>query len=608
MFGFELRSLRVVGPDVADAEVRFTKGLNVIAGPSDTGKTFIVQCINFAMGSSKEPKRIKEAARYASIFLELESNHDSRIYVLERSLRGAEVRLTTEGQAARILKGKHQADAMDTVSAFLLELSGLSGKRIRTKKLGTTRHLSFRDVARLVLVDELAVQSEESPIYSGQRMSRTAEEGVFRMLLTGIDDSSVIAGENPALLKVRHGGRTDVIETMLLRLQDQMRAAEVAGDIEEKRRQLSRAETAVEAASSELLEQQQSASALEERRRNVWSRLRQVESKEDVLSELQKRFDLLREQYESDLRRLAAITEVGVRLAEMKEERCPVCGALAEHHEAHHRGETALPSDVAQACRAEAIKTRQLLSDLQNTLESNAGEVTLLAAERRAREAELEHAGNELQTLLQPRVQAGVQRLRAGHLLRERVLKELELLQREAELKQLLATPVVTAKVSNAADTPVATVDSGSTEQFSKEAEAMLRSWRFPNLDRVTFSDKDQDLVISGRPRGSHGKGVRAITHSAFNLALLRLCTREQRPFPAFNIIDSPLVVYRQPDLGEAEFPHEVKDAFYRAVSSDFNDVQVIIVENDEPPSDVNAMANVVLFTGTGSGRRGFIP
>jgi hypothetical protein len=53
------------------------------------------------------------------------------------------------------------------------------------------------------------------------------------------------------------------------------------------------------------------------------------------------------------------------------------------------------------------------------------------------------------------------------------------------------------------------------------------------------------------------------------------------------NIIDSPLVVYRQPEDGEAEFPHEVKNAFYRGVAADFADAQVIILENDEPPSDV---------------------
>ena len=135
-----------------------------------------------------------------------------------------------------------------------------------------------------------------------------------------------------------------------------------------------------------------------------------------------------------------------------------------------------------------------------------------------------------------------------------------------------------------------------------------LPSWHFPNLDRVTFSEDDQDIVISSRPRGSHGKGVRAITRAAFNLALLRLCARDSRPFPGVVLIDSPLVVYREPDTDEGAFPHDVKDAFYEAVAGAFGDVQVIILENDDPPDSVRATANVVAFTGTNQGRRGFIP
>ena len=142
----------------------------------------------------------------------------------------------------------------------------------------------------------------------------------------------------------------------------------------------------------------------------------------------------------------------------------------------------------------------------------------------------------------------------------------------------------------------------------AKRTEGLLRAWRFPNLDRVTFSEEELDVVISGEPRASHGKGVRAITHAAFNLALLQLCHREQKPFPSMVLIDSPLVVYREPDPGEEQFPVTVKEAFYRTIAGAFKETQVIILENDEPPSDLRNDANIVLFTGKGTGRWGFIP
>jgi hypothetical protein len=72
-------------------------------------------------------------------------------------------------------------------------------------------------------------------------------------------------------------------------------------------------------------------------------------------------------------------------------------------------------------------------------------------------------------------------------------------------------------------------------------------------------------------------------------------------------VIDSPLVVYREPDTGEEGFPPAVKQHSYEAVADDSKDAQVIILENEEPPASVRADPHVELFTGTASGRRGFV-
>jgi hypothetical protein len=61
---------------------------------------------------------------------------------------------------------------------------------VRTNERGTTRPLSFRDIARLVIIDEETVIKEDSPVLSGQVIHKTVESGVFRLLLTGTDDSS----------------------------------------------------------------------------------------------------------------------------------------------------------------------------------------------------------------------------------------------------------------------------------------------------------------------------------------------------------------------------------------------------------------------------------
>jgi hypothetical protein len=603
--GFVLRKLSLKGPGVEDARLEFARGLNVIAGPSDTGKTFIVECIDFAMGSGSEPRDIARARSYTSIFLDIEGP-DGTTYAFERGLRGGDIRLSV-GPDTRTIAAKHDSGGGETVSHILLSLCGLEDKRIRTNAQGKTRALSFRDISPLVIVDEESVITKRSPVLSGQYTEKTAESSVFRMLLTGTDDSGVIARDDPKVLKGRQEGRAEVLAVLLEKTREQLQVREISSTIEDKRDQLRRAESAFEAAGEELAGEQGSVTTLEERRRSAWNALRQIESRTNVLTELQKRFELLQDQYTSDLRRLEAVAEAGVRLGQMKEDRCPVCGALPEHHQHEHQQHEAAPAEVARASRAEAAKTLILLQDLKTTLASNAGEIQHLALQRDIWQKELDQAAGELKTQFQPRLQIAVQKLRELQARRDAVREELELLARADEYETLLADANAPRGKQKRAES-VPAVSSGHAEDFSKEAEALLKSWHFPNLDRVTFSEEDLDIVISGEPRRSHGKGVRAITHAAFNLALLRLCDRRQKPFPSFVLIDSPLVVYREPDPGEEQFPVSVKEAFYRSIAEEFKGAQVIVLENDEPPVDLASKANVVLFTGSKAGRWGFIP
>lgn len=608
-FGFALRRLALVGPGKAPAEVTFTRGLNVIAGPSDTGKSFIAQCLDYALGGGDRPKEIPEAAGYSSVVLEIEDNKDRRVYSLERSLRGGEVVCRTDGQDERVLAAKHDGGKEDTVSQFLLNLSGLGTKRVRTNEQGKTRPLSFRDIARLVIIDEETVIKEDSPILSGQFTSQTVESGVFRILLTGTDDSSIIAKEDPKVAKGRQAGKIELLEGLLRATRERLAELGEASTLTEERDRLTQIEASIQSALLERTAAQASIAPLQAKRSMAWTALKAVESKLAVFSELQTRFDLLQQQYESDLRRLEAIAEAGVRLDQLKEERCPICGALAEHQHHDHRETLPAPADVSQACKAEAAKTLRLLQDLGTTRDATATEVAHLRRDRDARRDELEAFSSELRGLMEQHVDVASKRLDE---LRERAetrRKAIEHLERIQELEELL-NDANKPKKKQKTDVAGAAVSTAQADPFSREVEALLKAWHFPDLDRVSFSENDQDVVISGRARKSHGKGVRAITRAAFNLALLRLCIDDERPFPNFVLIDSPLLVYEEPDADESSFPQDIKKNFWQSVKSSFAEAQVIIIENSHqlPGDGVLDEVNAVLFTGNEQGRRGFIP
>lgn len=52
---FMIKKLRVSGVDKTDGVVEFADGLNIIQGRSNTGKTWILRCINYLFGNDKRP-------------------------------------------------------------------------------------------------------------------------------------------------------------------------------------------------------------------------------------------------------------------------------------------------------------------------------------------------------------------------------------------------------------------------------------------------------------------------------------------------------------------------------------------------------------------------
>ena len=86
MSGFYIKELTIKGNSVSDATVIFTKGLNVINGPSNTGKSFILQCIIYVLGA-ESLKNIKKINGYEKIFLEIRDFDNDEAITLIRMIK-----------------------------------------------------------------------------------------------------------------------------------------------------------------------------------------------------------------------------------------------------------------------------------------------------------------------------------------------------------------------------------------------------------------------------------------------------------------------------------------------------------------------------------------
>ena len=265
--------------------------------------------------------------------------------------------------------------------------------------------------------------------------------------------------------------------------------------------------------------------------------------------------------------------------------------------------------DVTAAADAEASKIQLLAKELAETVQQLNDEIASIEASKPGLEQQLTATDAELLRIT-PTLQG--QRATYSEITEKRtsVTNALSLFQsisdleeRKAELEEDVSEPQA------APAQPASGLSESVLDLFSEQLRLLLKAWNFPETERVHFDRSSKDFVISGKPRGSRGKGMRAITHSAFNVALLEFTRDNDLPHPGFVVLDTPLLAYREPEHDEDDLSEtDVRDHFYEYLSK-HDDRQVIILENDTPSNAVRTRSQTTFFTKNEQlGRYGLFP
>jgi hypothetical protein len=613
--GFYLEHISVTGTDLPIAEVNFRDGLNVVAGASDTGKSFLCDLIDFVFGASKPPRRIDAARGYERVIARLRDRSTGVSHEIERALSGGDAlirSLEANGTCLeeRVAAARHSADDSSTLSAFLLKLSGFDSVKVRKNKKGETRTLSFRDVAFLCLVDETRIIAELPPHLTGSPVEATVEREVFRFLATGQTAPVQFVAPKKTVTKDENV-RTELFTQLREQLRKEIEALGFdLGGVREEVERVNEARAGLlqsyEAARVELV-------TLESLRADHGRELRDVESRIIVLEGLLARFQLLDGHYDSDIKRLVSIEETGMLLESLPATSCPVCGSAPSSHHPDEAAEHFGLSHVREAARKEIQKIKTLRSDLQKVLMGLNAEMGERVGLRTQLRGQVEAIQVRIEVDLQPQTRISLEKVREQDARRDSLLRARTLVERLEDLDKRV---VEIGEVPNRSmESKPADLTRGTTsemEPFAVCVQEILSAWCYPELGRVVFSEDNQDIVIGGQERVSHGKGVRALTCAAFITGILRHCWRVEIPHPGLVVLDSPLVAYKDPDTPGSESARlrraGVKDAFFRTLAEGLCPGQLIVLENEDPPPDVSLRIVHHHFSKAATGRYGLFP
>lgn len=602
--GYIIKKLRMTGLSVEDAEVSFTLGTNVINGPSNTGKTFIFQSINYMFGRSKPPKKIKEARPYTKLFLELYISDDIS-YTLCSDLKGGDIQLYTGGiddmtfgQEFQTLSRKHNPKSEETISAFMLKLNNIYPRKIRTNAKGKTRQLSYRDVIRFLMIDEVRMITEESLIQSHYTKA-TEEKSALKFIISNSDDSDIVTLLSKTEITNRKG-RLELLNELII--EEDYDLNQMLGS--------TKGET-LEQIISRLEVLRTSHSELEKRYQDLNSQRIQTQKELDnfnfskkEIEELHFRSRLLQNHYDTDIKRLKSTIEASYSLINGEEHvnTCPICKSNIPHECTKSELE-----EIINSCSAEIIKIEGLLIELKQSVTIMLEEIQGFSKRIKNLELQLQNIEENIETKIQKELTTLYKSIEVLNERRSSLLginQKQERLEKYKKQKEQIVNVISTTKSGN----NFISLTTANMTDVSNQIKSVLDAINYEDLSSVSYSEDEADFVISGESRALFGKGYRSIIYAAFIVALQELLFGENYSI-GVPVLDSPLVTYRKPNSNNEEIPMDLAMDFYRYLANNKLISQILIIENEAPPIDILNKINHIEFTGlTTTGRYGFVP
>lgn len=640
-----LSEIRLTGVGVEDALIRFSPGPNVVTGDSDTGKSYLLRLVDYVLGADELTKVIDEAANYEVAWVEFRDGDE--ILTLERHLSGGDVRAysmpianlvhseeggnsttdaaeegggvssTSSDAEVLVARRRGQQKAPD-VTSRVLPFFGMGGDvQLRKNNDGSTQRLSIRTLIPAFLVNEDAIIAEGSPIIS-TGYDKTPAKRMFSYLLTGEDDAGIIAHERAELTKAKIKAKIGLVDELLAPIDERLQAQDEA----DEEASVERLTATIDDLSNTLEMNAQERAALRDERAERNKQRVRADTQLLAIDGMLVRYHLLDERYTSDLQRLDFLSEGAYYFGHLQDTSCPLCGQRLGSEPHGHKdagGEVADAAKVREATLAEAGKIRGLQHDLKAAI------ADLEARQKEARNSRAEAVTrlDEIDTRLDQVLAPGRQRTQAT--LNDLVRRRLHLQSVEDDRRQ--HARLVTMRQELEGQLPQskstqtwAPLDPAALTRLCLEVEEVLKAWSWADDVRVEFEeDRDRyDIKVNGKPRRSHGKGLRAVLHAAFSVALLRYCRDRRTPHPGFLVLDSPLTTVKQRrgtprevPTGEDEIDARIEPMFWNDLSNLDPALQVIVLENKEPAENLHGVLNLQLFAGADAGpseRAGFIP
>ena len=617
MSRFYVKDITVSGSttNVLVSKIEFQDGVNIVHGPSNTGKSYILGCLNFMLGGSAIPFS-KLVTKYDVVEITFKSTAGKTICCKRMIVDGKGKKKEVASNSIEVTYsdvpefpvGEYYAEKAKKdakpFSKLLLYLMGLTETpQIISTKARDTNSLSLRTIFQFFYLDEDNIFKKETVFYPSHGFKKPV---AIIMSLLYLFEEKDYAEDAPSESKKEREQRKQQKAGVSAYLNGKVKEyTEQRAELQKMKQEIGDEdiEGRLQSILDEITEIENTIASTNEKCRLLLEQIFSITPLLDEMRLRRDRFRILHTQYDSDIKRLRFIADGEAKRGKVQRPtKCPFC----DH-------DMDLPPQqqvqYTEAINIELERVKVQVQDLEAAERDTDTEIQKL--ERKS--AELNGQYQQLKELIEKQLKPKAAKLTAtkesyqNWLLLQHKLYAFDFITQE--FNDELTSRSLEGEEKVAEIDAVKKISSELWKTLNDAFQNMVRECGYPNNPVARIDSDSLDAVVNGKAKENEGKGYRAFLNTIMLFNLMQQLDSIGKYALHMLFLDSPILSLKEKEkVDETELATPgMRESLFRYIINHCGGNQIIIVENELPSNVDYSTANLIEFTKDETGRYGFL-
>ena len=606
MSRFFIKKITVSGKNALYSEILFNDGVNIVYGPSNSGKSYIINCIDF-MFAGQIPFT-KAATGYDTVSIYFEST-DGDIVSMERKIIDGKngetgARVVDVRSDYEHIKSQEYKISGNGFSDVMLRLMGInSSHKIISDDNYNVQSVTIRQLMHFFFINEENILMKSTTFDTPKYNKINASLCLLNFLISGDDSIKLVPKESKKEREnrvIQRKGILNYINHKLNELNDRKQSLKIKNDIKEidLEQQIDQLFIKISEIEDMIIE------ATDENKL-FFQKIYEVNLKLEEAMLLKKQYINLKSQYNADIKRLKFILDGEIKEQNIEKiEKCPFCkqeiSADSKAYESY-----------VEVASIELKRTRIQMNDLIEAELDVDSRIEDLEEKRSLLNEKIDKTNAIIEEELTPKADK---------------LKQMVIEYKDAQKieQEIISLDIMAEELNKDATEKENEVDPEFTkfsgrdlinekiwQELSDSLSIIIRECGYPNNPKARIDINTVDAVVNGKYKKDEGKGYRAFINTIMLLNLMKFLEHKAVYAPRMLILDSPILSLKEKKhniSNNEKISLGMRERLFEYIVNNCGNNQIIIAENEIPNNVDYSTANLIEFTlDNNKGRYGFL-